>query len=142
MPLSRISPPIPARQADPAGPPRPSAVSWVMTAVLEGFAVYAEAMHPICYDLSEHPDRRSPGKDTHFREREDVARSSARQAAPPRWSAGIAARVAELWSRMRRARERSRTMIELDIFDERMLLDVGLYNRPIDGIRSNGDFCE
>ena len=142
MPFSRPSSPLLAAQAEAVTPPKASALSSLMTAALEGFAAYAEAMHPICFDLSEYPDHRGPLEDIHLREREDIARSPARQTAPPARSARITARVAELWSRMRRTRERNRTMMELDLLDERTLQDVGLYSRPIDAIRSNGDPCE
>ena len=139
MPLSRPSSPMLATQTDPARPPKASALSWLMTTVLEGFAAYAEAMHPVCYDLSEHPDRRGQGEDTDFREREDVARSPTRQTASRGRSTSSTSRLATLWSRMR---ERKPTMMELDILDERMLQDIGLHGRPIAAIRSNDDPCE
>jgi hypothetical protein len=165
MPLSQFSPSTPAMRADPARPRTVSAASWVMAIVLEGFAAYAEAMHPVCSDPREYPDRRDAGEATHFRERGDVARPSARHAALPGWSARITSRVAALWSKILRPRGRKPTMMELDILDERMLQDVGLHvhvavvgdpaldiwiadpgqvteHGPIDAIRSNGGPCE
>jgi hypothetical protein len=52
-----------------------------MATVLEGFALYAEAMYQACFDVSAYPDRRRPVKDTQLSGPENPARSPARQAA-------------------------------------------------------------
>ena len=138
MPLSRPSSPMLATQTGPARPPKASALSWLVTTVLEGFAAYANAMHPVCYDLSEQLDRRGPQEDTPFHEGEDM-HGHRRDKLLCRSECTY--HIARHRTLVENAREKP-TIRELDIIDERMLQDVGLHRRPIDTIQSNDDPCE
>jgi uncharacterized protein YjiS (DUF1127 family) len=130
-----------------------AALSWVMAEILQGFAAYGEAMYPICFDLGEHLDRRDPAglqrggqacrRPAGLAEPADVvARSGKGQTASPNSSAGIVSPLAELRSRLRRERERSRTMMELKALDDRTLRDIGISRHPVGYFPRNGDHCE
>ena len=126
-------------------------LSWLVTCILEGFAVYAESMYPCLVDPARlngdptggdateghgiegqklRPHRQTPDDD-----------SMAWQFAANPWLFGEpesrspqTSRIARFWSRKRRERKATLTSLTLESLDERTLRDIGAHYPDIERI--------
>ena len=113
--------------------PRPSAMSRLMTCVIEGLAAYAEATHPYLVDrvddtpwrtTEQHPQ--APWNPQDYRSGE-WAHSSQPSPRPMRWSSDrIGSRVARLFGKLRFGRKYKAPIVRVDTLDDRVLRDIGV----------------
>jgi hypothetical protein len=112
-------------------------MSWLVTCMLEGFAVYAESMYPCFVDPARLNGDATGGDATgehklqpHRQTRVDDSVAWQFSDNPwlilePQSQASKTSRIARFWSRMRRGRKASLTDVTLETLDERTLRDIG-----------------
>ena len=127
-------------------------LSWVIAEFLAGCAAYAEAIHP---NLAIAEDRvnlrdRMPCGPLRLDLQGEVKKGSRPASAvrlpgvsgarpkPMRWYMSISALLMTLLSKLRKAQERRRALMELENLDERTLRDIGISRCDIESITRRG----
>ena len=119
---------LPAPQSQPAG------MSRLTTWVIEGFAAYAEAMHPYLVDpgddtawRTKQRDLGAPFKTPDYRSGNWAhSNSLARPVAMRLQRDRITVRIAGFFGTFRRGRKNKASVVRLDALDERMRRDIGV----------------
>jgi hypothetical protein len=149
-----------------------AAISWTVAQILSGCAEYCQAMYPTfpheALEARKRADDRLQRSETAVRRKmpslqsrfdaiatvgtqavdrqathvQDLTRSEVKRSICLGWKASITSPVAEFWLRLRRERERRRTMMALRAFDDRALRDVRMARLPAEFLTSPGDDCE
>jgi hypothetical protein len=113
---------------------RPPTMSRLMTWVVEGFAAYADAMHPCLADPGDDTARRTKERDpqapyqTPDHRSEDWAHSSrpSPQVALRLQRDRIGSRIAICFGQLRFRRKNKAPIVRLDALDDRMRRDIGV----------------
>lgn len=119
-----------------------AALSWLLTFAIEGFAAYAEAMHPCFPQSREHSDSAMTERNSQLRGQtrhrpvvpwqlcahlslpDQTDRSKKAPATFGAASGRVPSRIARFWSRTRWERKNRLTLAQLQMHDARMLTDV------------------
>jgi uncharacterized protein YjiS (DUF1127 family) len=136
-----------------------AAISWLVAHLIEGFAAYGEAIYPSFVDHGGFADGHKPNQDSelrtpaeighrstapwlnasHSRVAENPWQSAKSRTISPSWSATIASRVLEFWSRARRAGEIRLTITRLEALDDHTLKDIGIHRSQIESVARHRD---
>jgi hypothetical protein len=123
-----------------------ASLSWLVTCILEGFAVYAESMYPCLVDTARLNGDATRGDATggpklqsHRQSPHDDGVAWQFSANPwlfgePESRAPQTSRIARFWSRKRRERKATLTGATLESLDERTLRDIGGHYPDIEKI--------
>jgi hypothetical protein len=116
-------------------------LSWLVTCILEGFAVYAEWMYPCLVDPARLNGDATGGRKLQAHRQTPYDDTIAWQFAANPWLFGEpesrapqTSRIARFWSRMRRERKATLAGATLESLDERTLRDIGGHYPDIEKI--------
>jgi Domain of unknown function (DUF1127) len=135
--------------------PIATAMSWLVTCLIESFAAYGEAMSPGFFEAGELIDRqehsqprRQPQDEpwseaswlnaTHPSSPKESERSARGRTASAGWRDGITSPVARFWSRMRRERGIRLTIRQLKALDDRTWKDIGTDQGQLESVVQRG----